>query len=281
MMGYTGTPIGQLHNELFRAGGPHKFPYRYMDAKTVTDLLHSCGGVVVLAHPGQYKADNVMEMMIEEHMLDGIELNHPRNDEKTSERITSLCMEHDLLIAPADSKLTYYPIHQDTYLTIKDTVYSLSDLLKNQSLAQEYDGGTCLIFRLTVDDYHRYCYIDDGTKEQDIYIPGIFHTVNPIANDYYPIYKMNSREYTVIDSNNFGRMIQMEVGAMMVGKIVNYKHSIATKGEEKGYFEFGGSTVVLILKKDTVKIDDDIINNSSENIETRVLLGQTIGHKGV
>ena len=97
-MGYTGTPIGQLHNELFRAGGPHKFPYRYMDAKTVTDLLHSCGGVVVLAHPGQYKADNVMEMMIEEHMLDGIELNHPRNDEKTREHITSLCKEHDLFM---------------------------------------------------------------------------------------------------------------------------------------------------------------------------------------
>ena len=98
MMGYTETPIGQLHNELFRAGGPHKFPYRYMDAKTVTDLLHSCGGVVVLAHPGQYKADNVMEMMIEEHMLDGIELNHPRNDEKTREHITSLCKEHDLFM---------------------------------------------------------------------------------------------------------------------------------------------------------------------------------------
>ncbi len=71
----------------------------------------------------------------------------------------------------------------------------------------------------------------------------------------------------MIDSNNFGRIIQMGVGAMMVGKIVNYKHSIATKGEEKGYFEFGGSTVVLILKKDTVKIDDDIINNSSENMK--------------
>lgn len=98
MMGYTGTPIGQLHNELFRAGGLYKFPYRYMDAKTVTDLLHSCGGVVVLAHPGQYKADNVMEMMIEEHMLDGIELNHPRNDEKTREHITSLCKEHDLFM---------------------------------------------------------------------------------------------------------------------------------------------------------------------------------------
>ncbi len=55
-------------------------------------------GVVVLAHPGQYKADNVMEMMIEEHMLDGIELNHPRNDEKTREHITSLCKEHDLFM---------------------------------------------------------------------------------------------------------------------------------------------------------------------------------------
>ena len=184
-------------------------------------------------------------------------------------------------MAPADSKLTYYPINDDTILEIKDTKYQLKDLLQDETLAKEYVGGICLVFRLAVDDYHRYSYVDDGQIVFHKKIKGIFHTVNPIANDYYPIYKMNSREYTVIDSNNFGRMIQMEVGAMMVGKIVNYKHSIATKGEEKGYFEFGGSTVVLILKKDTVKIDDDIINNSSENIETRVLLGQTIGHKGV
>ena len=190
-------------------------------------------------------------------------------------------MQDDVLIAPADSKLSYYRITQDTHLKIKDSIYALSDLLQNETLAQTYDGGVCLIFRLTVDDYHRYSYVDDGQIVSHKKIKGIFHTVNPIANDYYPIYKMNSREYTVIDSNNFCRMIQMEVGAMMVGKIVNYKHSIATKGEEKGYFEFGGSTVVMILKKDTVKIDDDIINNSSENIETRVLLGQTIGHKGV
>ena len=85
----------------------------------------------------------------------------------------------------------------------------------------------------------------------------------------------------MIDSKNFGKMIQMEVGAMMVGKIVNYNHQIASKGKEKGYFEFGGSTVVLIFKKDTVKVDDDIINNSRENVETRVLLGQKIGCKGV
>lgn len=128
MMGYTGTPIGQLHNELFRAGGPHKFPYRYMDAKTVTDLLHSCGGVVILAHPGQYKADNVMEMMIEEHMLDGIELNHPRNDEKTREHITSLCKEHDLFMTGGTDfhglyTKTPYPL--GSFLCPKEGLYRL------------------------------------------------------------------------------------------------------------------------------------------------------------
>ena len=184
-------------------------------------------------------------------------------------------------MAPADSKLTYYPINEETILEIKDTKYQLKDLLQNQGLASEYDGGVCLVFRLAVDDYHRYSYVDDGQIVEHKKIKGIFHTVNPIANDYYPIYKMNSREYTVIDSKNFGKMIQMEVGAMMVGKIVNYNHQIASKGKEKGYFEFGGSTVVLIFKKDTVKVDDDIINNSRENVETRVLLGQKIGCKGV
>lgn len=198
---------------------------------------------------------------------------------KIKKEARPICMEHDLLIAPADSKLTYYSIHQDTYLTIKDTVYSLSDLLKNQSLAQEYDGGTCLIFRLTVDDYHRYCYIDDGTKEQDIYIPGIFHTVNPVANDYYPIYKQNSRSYSLLHTQHFGDVIYMEVGAMMVGKIVNHSKTSFQRGEEKGYFEFGGSTIVVLLKKDMVVIDEDIIKNSQNNDETRVLMGEKIGIK--
>lgn len=85
-----------------------------------------------------------------------------------------------------------------------------------------------------------------------------------------PIYKMNSREYTVIDSNNFVEWFKWKSGSDDgLVKLINYKHTIATKGEEKGYFEFGGSTVVLILKKDTVKIDDDIIKNSSENVEIK------------
>lgn len=190
-----------------------------------------------------------------------------------------ICHDHYALIAPADSKLTYYRIGEDTKLWIKDTMYSLSDLLGNHELAQQYDGGTCLVFRLSVDDYHRYCFIDDGSKEEDVYIKGVFHTVNPIANDYYPIYKQNSRSYSLLHTLHFDDVIYMEVGAMMVGKIVNHSLDSFCRGDEKGYFEFGGSTIVVLLKKDIVEIDEDIVSHSLQQDETRVLMGEKIGMK--
>jgi phosphatidylserine decarboxylase len=196
---------------------------------------------------------------------------------KENQRIIDNDIHH--FISPADSKLTYYKITNDLKLNIKDTVYSLTDLLEDQSLANHYNDGICLIFRLTVDDYHRYSYIDEGKTLSYKYIKGVFHTVNPIANDYYPIYKQNSRAYSLLETSNFGNIIFMEVGAMMVGRIFNHHKETFIKGEEKGYFEFGGSTIVLLIEKDKVVIDEDIIKNSLQNIETRVLLGEKIGVK--
>lgn len=188
-------------------------------------------------------------------------------------------IDDDVLISPADSKLSCYKINTDSHFMIKNTVYSLADLLDDEKIANDYLNGYCMIFRLTVDDYHRYSFIDDGKIIKSKYIPGKFHTVNPIANDYYPIYKQNSRNYTVIESKNFGVMIQMEVGAMMVGKIVNHDKKYCLKGEEKGYFEFGGSTVIILLKENQAVIDNDILENTSKNKETVVKLGETIGRK--
>lgn len=188
-------------------------------------------------------------------------------------------IDDNVLISPADSKLSCYKINTDSHFTIKNTVYSLTDLLNDEKLANEYLNGYCMIFRLTVDDYHRYSFIDDGKIIKSKYIPGKFHTVNPIANDYYPIYKQNSRNYTVIESKNFGVMIQMEVGAMMVGKIVNHNKKYCLKGEEKGYFEFGGSTVIILLKENQAVIDNDILENTKKDKETVVKLGETIGKK--
>jgi len=182
------------------------------------------------------------------------------------------------LISPCDSKLTALPVTAEGHFTIKDTPYTLASLLKNEALAAEYAGGQLLIFRLTVDDYHRYCFASDGEKGEAVVIPGILHTVNPIANDYYPIYKENAREYCVVKTKEFGNMLVMEVGALLVGKIVN--HAVqpqVRRGQEKGYFRFGGSTVVMVLQPGTAQIDADILANSREGYETVVKYGEAIG----
>lgn len=188
-------------------------------------------------------------------------------------------IDEDHLISPADSKISYYLIDENTHLHIKDTLYTIEELLDDKTIAKKYHGGICLVCRLAVDDYHHYHYIDSGTTKSYRFIKGKFHTVNPIANDYYPIYKQNTRSYSLLSTENFGDVIYMEVGALMVGKIVNLKKQSFKKGEEKGYFEFGGSTVVLLFEKDKVVIDQDIIDNSYENNETKVFMGEKIGVK--
>jgi len=185
--------------------------------------------------------------------------------------------EPDHLISPCDSKLTVLPITDGRRFKIKNTEYTIDSLLKNGELAAEYAGGYLMIFRLTVDDYHRYCYVADGEKEENVFIPGVLHTVNPIANDYYPIYKENSREYSILHSKVFGDIVMMEVGALLVGRIVNHHAACRVfRGQEKGYFQFGGSTVILVFKPGTVEVDADILENSRENTETAVKYGEKI-----
>ena len=184
----------------------------------------------------------------------------------------------DTLISPCDSYVSAYELSEDSILTVKNTNYSLSSLLHSRKLARRFEGGYALILRLTVTDYHRYAYAVSGKQSKNHFIPGRLHTVNPIANDFFPIYKENSREYTVIRSESFGDVLQMEVGALMVGKIVNHKESCqVTRGEEKGYFEFGGSTILLLLQKDSVTLRPDLLTNTSEGYETQVHLGDNIG----
>ncbi len=182
------------------------------------------------------------------------------------------------LISPCDSKLSVYEIDEHSIFRIKGSLYRVSDLLRNDFLARRFTGGYCMIFRLEVDDYHRYCYIDNGTKTGNTFIRGELHTVNPIALKRYNIYKRNSREYTVLHTENFGDVVQVEVGAMLVGRIKNHhkEHSFC-RGEEKGMFEFGGSTIVLLIEKDRVKPDADLLRNTAEGYETVVKYGEMIG----
>ena len=187
-------------------------------------------------------------------------------------------MEPSHLVSPCDSKLTVIPVSKDGKFSIKHTPYTVESLLNSREQAAAFEGGTVLIFRLTVDDYHRYCYMADGTVGTPVKIQGKLHTVNPIANDFFPIYKENTREYCLMETEQFGQILVMEVGALMVGKIVNHPVTApVTRGQEKGYFRFGGSTVVMLLKAGAAELDADILENSKNGYETVVKYGQKIG----
>lgn len=194
------------------------------------------------------------------------------------DRDTTLTSDR-ILISPCDGKLSVYPIDQQQHFQIKHTDYTLSQLLEHPRLASRFQGGYAVVIRLTVDDYHHYCYSAAGVKSPQRRINGVFHTVNPAANDVYPIYKMNTREYCLLKTESLGTILQMEVGALMVGKIHNHEVYSAqvNRAQEKGYFEFGGSTVILLLQKDQVQIRPDLLQNTREGFETFIRMGNCIG----
>lgn len=184
-----------------------------------------------------------------------------------------------VLVSPCDARLSTYKIDEKGIFNIKGTNYSISDLLDDDPIYKDYIGGDLLIFRLCKDDYHRYHYIDNGYQGKKVFIPGTLNTVRPIALRKVKVFKRNAREYTVLHTNNFSDVIQVEVGAILVGKIVNIhdKDYKFKKGEEKGYFEFGGSTIVLMFKKNTIVLDKDIVKNSKDGAETLVKVLSKIG----
>ncbi len=184
------------------------------------------------------------------------------------------------LISPADAKLLIHPIRDGLVLPIKESQYTVASLLQNEELAENYRNGWAMVLRLCVDDYHRYAYPANGYKDPDIIIPGRLHTVQPIALHMRPVFTENARSYTLIHTDLFGDVLQMEVGALCVGKIVNHNAHIAQvvrAGDEKGYFEFGGSTIVLLFAEDTFTPDPELVENTRQGVETIVRFGESLG----
>lgn len=183
-------------------------------------------------------------------------------------------MAPEALISPADSKLLVYEIEKDTTLRIKGRTYTADEILADSENAGEFAGGYALVFRLTVDDYHRFCYPDRGCLISRRLIKGKLHTVSPVSKDH-KIYMENTRSVNLLKTENFGTVAYIEVGAMLIGRIVDNGTDVFEKGQEKGYFEPGGSTVVILVKN--VEIDKDIMEQSASGIETKVRYGERIG----
>ena len=186
----------------------------------------------------------------------------------------------DAFVAPCDGLLSVYPIEEGRVMPIKQSEYTVADLLADEALAKEFDGGYCLVFRLCVHHYHRYAFADGGKPISNQYIKGKFHTVRPIALRLHPVFKENAREVTVYESDHFGKMAQIEVGAMLVGKIENKPMGERfERGEEKGRFLYGGSTVVVLVGKDRVLLPKMLLDATNEGKEVPVEMGMKLGEK--
>ncbi|KEH86441.1 phosphatidylserine decarboxylase [Clostridium novyi] len=191
--------------------------------------------------------------------------------------------DENILISPADGRLfAYENIDIHNLIQVKGLTYSLDELLKNIELAEKYIGGTCLLFRLAPVDYHRFHFIDDGICEEAVKISGSYYSVNPIALEKVPkLFCENKREYSIFHSKHFGDVLYVDVGATCVGSIIQTytPNEDVVKGDEKGYFKFGGSTIILFFEKDKIIVDKDIVEQTQKGFECKVLMGEKIGTK--
>ncbi|WP_411678720.1 phosphatidylserine decarboxylase [Clostridium thailandense] len=189
----------------------------------------------------------------------------------------------DFLISPGDGKLLAFEnINLDKLVQVKGFTYSLSNLIGNSNISEKFSSGTCLILRLCPTDYHRFHFIDNGKCEETVKIIGDYYSVNPTALKKIPeLFCKNKREWSIFHSENFGDILHIEVGATCVGSIIQTytPKKPVEKGEEKGYFKFGGSTTILFFEKGKVKIDQDIIEETNKGYESQVVLGEKIGEK--
>ncbi|KAL0953106.1 hypothetical protein HGRIS_004377 [Hohenbuehelia grisea] len=187
------------------------------------------------------------------------------------------------LVSGADCRLmAFETVNEATRLWIKGREFSVARLLgpAYRDQAEKYNGGALVIFRLAPQDYHRFHSPVAGTIGPMTYIAGEYYTVNPQAiRTALDVYGENARKIVPIDSPQFGRVMAVCIGAMMVGSIqttVNEGDTVQ-RGQEFGYFAFGGSTIVVLFEKGTVQWDEDLLINGRASLETLVRVGMGIG----
>ena len=184
----------------------------------------------------------------------------------------------DRIVSPADGRTMVFPAVEDLEFTIKGCQVMIADLLGDRSRGDNLRGGAVAVVRLAPCDYHRFHFPDSGTAPATRLLPGRLHSVHPFALENNAPSFRNKRTITYLVSDSFGRITLVEVGAFAVGSIVQtYEPGKVERGQEKGYFRFGGSTVVMLLEANRVVFDDDLIAASKRGIETFVKMGSSIG----
>ena len=183
--------------------------------------------------------------------------------------------------APADGRALVYPvIDADRIFAIKRAKFNLRALLRDEDMARAYSGGSLFVTRLYLNDYHHFHFPTDGVARAAVSIPGKYFAVSPYSEgELVPVYAENHRMVTLFESEHFGQVAMIEVGVFTIGSIQQrYQPGVRVrKGEHKGFFELGGSIIILLFRQGAIRFDDDLCKNSLSGFETYVRLGESIG----
>lgn len=184
-------------------------------------------------------------------------------------------------IIPADGRYIFISnIKKSDGFVVKGQKFNLASLLQNEELADEYEEGAMVMARLCPTDYHRYHFPCDCIAGKTSLINGALYSVNPVAiKKNIDIFTENKRTVCVLDSPCFGKVLFLEIGATFVGAIhETYQEGKCAKGEEKGFFSFGGSSLILLFPPKSIEFDRDLLEASALQMEIKCLMGQSMGH---
>lgn len=182
------------------------------------------------------------------------------------------------IISPSDGKVTAFSISESLRVKVKDRTYSVKELMGGSESANLFAGGHLFLIRLAVHDCHRFIYTEDGQFSGKALrrVPGVLHTVSGYSNSE-AVLKENERCYSLLETGR-GLTAVMEVGALMVGRIRYRRAEEAVRYKERGWFEPGGSTILLFYQKGMALPDGDIIRETSAGNEVKIRMGERIGH---
>ena len=193
--------------------------------------------------------------------------------------IEAVSQQRNTLISPCDGLLSVYPVTGDLSLPMKGSRYRLEDLIPDKQEAERFRDGLCLVFRLQARDYHHFCCFDDGELRFTRFIPGQLHSVQPIACETVPVYRLNRRWWSRLDTAHFGTAAQIAVGAMLVGGVsMEQEQGVLHRGQEMGHFTLAGSTILLLLTGEVRRrLSLDPSCSALGGKETPVAMGEEIG----
>lgn len=187
-------------------------------------------------------------------------------------------------VCVADSRLVVYPtVSQARALWIKGKNFTISNLIQDTDLAQSWDDGAVASFRLSPQDYHRYHSPVKGTVSWFKQIPGEYYQVDPLClQSDVDILTQNARCCVVIDSEEFGKVLFVAIGATNVGTVEINEHirqgkARIEKGEEIGLFQFGGSSIIVAFEQGRIEFDEDLVSVSRRKVMMAVEVGMSLG----